>query len=38
MSARTDLTTYTDVLEREHPDLVVPVMAVDPRDRETWNC
>lgn len=27
------LTTYTDVLEREHPDLVVPVMAVDPRDR-----
>ena len=27
------LTNYSDVLEFEHPDLTVPVMAVDPRDR-----
>ena len=27
------LTHYTDVLEREHPDLMVPVMPVDPRNR-----
>ena len=27
------LTQYTDVLERERPDLMVPVMPVDPRDR-----
>ena len=27
------LTDYTDVLERERPDLMVPVMPVDPRDR-----
>jgi signal recognition particle receptor subunit beta len=27
------LTDYTDALEREHPDLMVPVMLVDPRDR-----
>jgi signal recognition particle receptor subunit beta len=27
------LTHYTDVLERERPDLMVPVMPVDPRDR-----
>ena len=27
------LTNYTDVLERERPDLMVPVMPVDPRDR-----
>jgi signal recognition particle receptor subunit beta len=27
------LTDYIDVLERERPDLMVPVIAVDPRDR-----
>mgnify|MGYP000738808734 FL=1 len=27
------LTDYTDVLERERPDLMVPVLPVDPRDR-----
>lgn len=27
------LTQYTDVLERERPDLMVPVMPIDPRDR-----
>ena len=27
------LTQYTDVLERERPDLMVPVMPVDPRER-----
>lgn len=27
------LAAYTSALERERPDLVVPVMAVDPRDR-----
>ena len=27
------LTHYTDVLERERPDLMVPVMPVDPRNR-----
>jgi signal recognition particle receptor subunit beta len=27
------LTQYTDVLERERPDLMAPVMPIDPRDR-----
>lgn len=27
------LTDYTDVLEVERPDLMVPVMPIDPRDR-----